>query len=101
MHFIVRAVRIPKAGSQPWEYEDDLRWNRGARGRRAARRYAVADGASESSFAAAWASSLTQAYVHGLLAAGSLLDDLVPLQARWQREVSERPLPWYAAEKAR
>jgi hypothetical protein len=101
VHFSVRAVRIPKAGSQPWEYEDDLRWNRGARGRRAARRYAVADGASESSFAKSWATLLTYAYVHDQLSAESLRDNLVPLQARWQTEVDARPLPWYAAEKAR
>jgi len=99
--FLVRAFSCPKLGSTPSEYEDDVRWNRGARGRRAARRYAVADGASESSFARAWASRLTQAYVYGRLSAGSLTADLVPLQAQWRAAVAAKPLPWYAAEKAR
>jgi hypothetical protein len=65
------------------------------------RRYAVADGASESSFAAAWASLLTQAYVHGLLTPDAIVKDLAPLQARWRADVDARSLPWYAAEKAR
>jgi hypothetical protein len=48
-----------------------------------------------------WAALLAEAYVRGGLCAGTLRDDLLPLQAAWRVEVGEKPLPWYAAEKVR
>jgi hypothetical protein len=99
--FLVRAFSYPKGGAGFEEYEDAIAWSRGARGRRTPRRYAVADGASESSFARLWAQLLTEAYAHGMLAPGTLRDDLARLAQRWQAYVNLRPLPWYGAEKAR
>jgi hypothetical protein len=89
---------LPKQGSSEAEYEDAAARSPG---RAYPRRFAVADGASESSFAQLWAALLAEAYVRGGLCAGTLCDDLLPLQAAWRVEVGEKPLPWYAAEKAR
>ena len=99
--FLVRAFSFPKGGAGYEDYEDAISWSRGARGRRTPRRYAVADGASESSFARLWAQLLTEAYAHGMLTPHTLRDDLTRLAERWQAYVGLRPLPWYAAEKAR
>jgi hypothetical protein len=93
-----RVYRLPKHGSSEAEYEDAAARSPG---RTYPRRFAVADGASESSFARLWADLLVEAYVAGGLRAGTLCDDLIPLQAVWQAEVERKPLPWYATEKAR
>jgi hypothetical protein len=93
-----RVYCLPKLGSSEAEYEDAA-----ARtpGRAYPRRFAVADGASESSFARLWAELLVGAYVRGALRAGALCEDLIPLQEAWRADVERRPLPWYAMEKAR
>lgn len=98
MRLAVSRFWRPKAGSTTREYEDALaRWTRGA----PPYRVAVADGASESSFARSWARLLAGAYARGALDAGTLLDDLGPLQACWLARVNARPRPWYVAEKVR
>ena len=94
----VRTYRLPKHGSSEAEYEDAVARSPG---RAYPRRFAVADGASESSFARAWAELLAEAYARGALTASTLYDDLLPLQAAWQVEVAAKPLPWYATEKVR
>ena len=93
-----RVYRLPKQGSSEAEYEDAVARSPG---RAYPRRFAAADGASESSFARLWAELLVDAYVRGGLHAATLCDDLLPLQAAWREEVGRRPLPWYAMEKAR
>jgi hypothetical protein len=64
-------------------------------------RLAVADGASESSFARLWATLLVDAYAGGALSSETLAGQLRPLQQRWSAEVAAKPLPWYASEKVR
>jgi hypothetical protein len=98
MQFVVSHFWCAKKGSADTEYEDALA--RGPAGARL-RRFAVADGASESSFAGLWARLLARAYARGALAPETLIEGLRPLQAWWQRRVGARPLPWYAAEKVR
>ena len=93
-----RAYRLPKHGSSEAEYEDAVARSPG---RAYPRRFAVADGASESSFARLWAELLVEAYARGRLCAATLCHDLLPLQALWRAEVDRKPLPWYALEKAR
>ena len=64
-------------------------------------RFAVADGATESSFADLWAKLLVGGFMRaagrrprpGTLAAA-------PLQKAWQEDVDARPMPWYAEDKA-
>lgn len=58
-------------------------------------RYAVADGATESSFAGAWAKLLCDDFAAG----GEPAERLVELRARWFAEFGTRPVPWYAEAK--
>jgi serine/threonine protein phosphatase PrpC len=86
------AFHTHKRGNAPDEYEDAFA------GDAAKGRFAVADGASESSFAAAWAKLLADGFVgadRGLWR----LDWLVPARQSWAAEVDTRPLPWFAEEK--
>ena len=94
----VRSYRLPKHGSGESEYEDAIARSAG---RAYPHRFAVADGASESSFARLWAELLVEAYAGGALSAESIVHDLGPLQERWRTAVLTKPLPWYATEKVR
>ena len=98
MRPVVRGFWGPKQGSSDAEYEDALAWSRDGQG---PSRFAVADGASESSFARLWAGLLVEAYACGALPQTTLARDLAPLQQRWRADVGARPLPWYVAEKTK
>lgn len=98
MRIQVQRFWCPKRGSTTAEYEDATAWHAG---NSAICRLAVADGASESSFARLWAKLLVDAYACGALSLESLTGQLRPLQQRWSAEVGSKPLPWYASEKAR
>jgi hypothetical protein len=64
-------------------------------------RFAVADGATETSFSGAWARQLVRAFAKGDLSIPLAIEELKPLQSEWwQNNVHRRPLPWYAEEKA-
>lgn len=95
-----RVLSLPKAGSSVRENEDawSCRQDPGSVGWR----FALADGATESSFARLWATMLVRAYAQGTWR----LDEepqwqLENLRRRWLTVVSRRPLPWYAEEKVR
>jgi protein phosphatase 2C-like protein len=86
------ALRTPKRGHTEAEYEDA--WAANAR----AGRFAVADGASESSYAGLWANLLAETFV----AARRPLDGLDWLddpRRRWSAAVDGRELAWYAEIK--
>jgi hypothetical protein len=108
MHVTARVLWQPKAGNRLDEYEDAF-WpprtiNRtiNRSGKTGGRfRFAVADGATETSFAGLWARRLVRAYGDGCFAAGDWLDQLRREQAAWYAEVLQKPLPWYAEEKVR
>src|SRR5947209_19228121 len=83
---------VPKHGNAEDEYEDAWAADPG-RGR-----FAVADGASETSFAGRWAQLLTEA----VLAAPrppELARWLPRARRRWSSEVMGLELPWYAEMK--
>lgn len=88
-----RAFHEAKRGNAPEEYEDAFAGDP-SRGR-----FAVADGASESSFAAGWAKLLVQGFVAVAGQPWWKIDWLGPLRQRWSAEVDGRPLPWYAEDK--
>src|SRR5712692_2413403 len=89
-----RAFALPKLGNSAEEYED------AAAADPRCGRFAIADGAAESSFAALWARLLVTGFVAAPPAdLGSWADFLRPLQQRWAAEVGGRPLPWYAEMK--
>jgi hypothetical protein len=89
-----KAFWLPKRGHSAEEYEDAFAGN-GEVGC-----FAVADGASESSFAAAWAKLLVDGFVREPAPQpGQWADWLPPLQERWTVSLNGAVLPWYAEAK--
>jgi Protein phosphatase 2C len=87
-----RSFALPRDGNTPEEYEDALAANPRTG------RFAVADGASESSFAGMWAKLL----VDGFVASGdgrTTVGWVKPLQHRWAEAVDPLELDWFAEEK--
>jgi hypothetical protein len=87
------SYHLPKRGHQAGEYEDAFAGSP-ARGR-----FAVADGASESSFSGLWAQLLVEGFVVPDESVGSVAEGFKALQKRWAAAVDGRELPWYAEEK--
>lgn len=85
-----RTFHAPKAGHTLAEYEDAFA------GDPKQGRFAIADGASESSFADAWAQLLVKAYVQ---TPGPWSGWLAEARRHWRLQVQERDMPWYAETK--
>ena len=102
MFFLSDVLWAQKAGNPEEEYEDAF-WPRiGVSGEsRTELSVAVADGATEASFAGVWARQLVRAYCRGILNSNNLRDSLLKKQRAWARFVERKPLPWYAEEKVR
>src|SRR5436189_2649593 len=92
----IRVFCCPKLGNSLEEYEDA--WAH--RQTRTGIRVAVADGATESSFAKLWAVLLAESYVRSELAGAEFFARLKPARRLWRRRLAGRPLPWFASEKA-
>jgi hypothetical protein len=92
---------LPKAGNRSEEYEDACWPAQGGTWTGARFHCAVADGATESSFAGQWARQLVRAYGNSSMLGLEWLPPLAKEQARWRRTVQRKPLPWYAEEKVR
>jgi hypothetical protein len=88
-----RAFRQPKRGQADDDYEDAFA------GDPASGRFAVADGASEASFAAAWAQVLVEGFITAPGMPWKGLAWLPPLRQRWAEQVDHLKLPWYAETK--
>jgi hypothetical protein len=87
--------RVVKHGNADDEMEDACRLDV-ARGR-----FAIADGATESSFADLWARLLVCGFVAQPPGLTPDWETWLPeLQQAWQSDVGARSLPWYAADKA-
>ena len=99
MHVNARAFWAPKAGNRVEEYEDAFWPVRGMNRTGTRFRFAVADGATETSFSALWAQQLVRSYGAGSLRHGQFDAALRQEQARWRGAVSSKPLPWYAEAK--
>lgn len=101
MWLAAKVFWAPKQGNSSEEYEDaywpldDAEWNAEFF------RYAVADGATQTSFSRHWAQLLVRAYCKGHLARNKLHQALEPLQDKWHGQISSKPLPWFAQEKIR
>jgi len=89
-HLAWRAFRLPKAGHTLDECEDACAANLEAS------RFAIADGASESSYAADLAQLLVAAYVHN---PGAWSRWLPEVRRQWQAQAVGPDLPWYAEAK--
>lgn len=99
MQIVARCFWLPKAGHSPDEYEDAFWPKIDVEEDVKQFRAAVADGATETSFAGFWAQLLVQSYCKesNCLTTTRLLK----LQRQWHEHVQAKPLPWYAEEKAR
>jgi hypothetical protein len=88
-----RTFALPKRGHKADEYEDAYA------AAPAAGRFAVADGASESSFAGLWARLLVEGFTRRIKQAMDGTHWLECAQQHWADEVDGLELPWYAEEK--
>src|SRR6266536_5305824 len=93
LHLGWHAFHLAKRGHAAEEYEDALAVDP------ASGRFAVADGASESSFAAPWARLLAEGFVTASGNPWRGLDWLVAPRQRWADAVHALALPWYAEIK--
>lgn len=94
-----RVLRLPRAGNRDSEYEDGFALPRSGT---FPYRAAIADGATESAFAGAWADVLATAWVESdVVDEQTFVKALPEWQERWSRRVAPRSaeLPWYAAAK--
>jgi hypothetical protein len=87
-----RSFSLPKEGNTPEEYEDAFAGNPKAG------RFAIADGASESSFASLWAQLLVDGFVASRKGR-SAESWFTPLQQRWAEAVDNIELDWFGEEK--
>jgi hypothetical protein len=93
--FRCQIFTVPKDGSNAEEYEDYGRADL-ERGR-----FAIADGATETSFAKHWAHLLVDRFLEEpVVEAGQWETWLPPLQEVWRSKVAGLTLPWFAREKA-
>lgn len=101
MALSIRVQWLSKAGNRDDEYEDAVWPERSLTTIQPVVRCAVADGATESAFAGAWARQLVRAYESGALDGEDWRQRMAREQTLWQAAVAAKPLPWYAEEKAR
>ncbi|HSN93398.1 MAG TPA: hypothetical protein VLS93_19360 [Anaeromyxobacteraceae bacterium] len=95
----IDAFACAKAGNRREEYEDAWAVRGGDSPRMA--RVAVTDGATEASFSALWATLLAESWVRSRVTGPDFAGRLGAARRLWSRMIRNRPLPWYAAEKAR
>jgi len=88
-----------KLGSPAEEFEDAFWPSVPETASGVGRRFAVADGATESSYSRHWAMLLVEAYGRGAVRPGKLVRALPSLQATWQSSHEGTSRPWFAAEK--
>lgn len=95
MHTSATAWWAPKSGHAATEYEDAYAVHPDPL------RIAVADGASETSFARQWAELLVEGFVHEPPSLAELSDWVAPLRATWGEANRNKATAWYAEAKAR
>ena len=102
MLLISEALWVQKAGNPEEEFEDAFWPKQPVLGEyRKQASVAVADGATESSFAGIWARQLAHAYCRGRINSANPARSLLTKQRAWMRFVNRKPLPWYAEEKVK
>lgn len=101
MHLSYCPLHVPKNGSSAEEYEDAF-WPLESSEGSGVSRFAVADGATETSFSGFWARLLVQAYCEGEMdSADRIPEALNEVQKQWRAQLSDRQLPWFAEHKMR
>ena len=94
----IKVFSCPKLGNSLEEYEDA--WAHRPTRTPVGIRVAVADGATETSFAKLWAVLLAESYVRSKVTGVEFFAQLEPARRLWRRRLAGRPLPWFASEKA-
>ena len=99
MQLEAQAFWLPKSGNTAEEYEDAVAYSPDQN------LFAIADGASESSFADRWAQILVREFAASppanLTSEAEWIEWLTPLRHEWHDGIPWDVLPWYAEEKAR
>lgn len=90
---------LPKRGSTPEEYEDAFYPKYGGEHETKSFKFAVADGATETSFSGLWARMLVSAYCQGRFAPKKLWRNIERHRQQWLKTVKSKQLTWYAEEK--
>jgi hypothetical protein len=95
----IHAFWVPKLGNSTEEYEDAFAYSI------AERHLAIADGATESSYADRWAKDLVNEFISlppPVEAPQTPFPTwLAPMQQRWREAIDWENLPWFAEEKAK
>lgn len=99
MHVLAQAFSLPKAGNSVEEYEDAFWPEQQVDKTVKSFSFAIADGATETSFSGLWARMLVRSYCKGELAKSKMQKTLSSLQRKWLDVVSQKPLPWFAETK--
>jgi protein phosphatase 2C-like protein len=99
LHACITPFRVPKAGNALTECDDEYWPQNHGEFRGEFLRLAVADGATESSYAGVWARLLVQDYCHARLDELTRTRSLTRARARWKSHVAKKKLLWYAEEK--
>ena len=99
MRTSLRIYWTPKRGNTQEEYEDAFWPPEPLDLHSKLLRFAVADGATETSFAGSWAQILTRAYCRDRLSQKKIHKTLPRLQQEWNSSITSKSLPWYAEQK--
>jgi hypothetical protein len=99
MQVSLSIFRTPKRGNKTEEYEDAYWPLEPLSTASGLLRFAVADGATETSFAGEWARILTRAYCRDELSRKQIRKTLPLLEDEWRAGIETESLPWYAEEK--
>ena len=91
MHIKTRTLWLPKDGNTVEEYEDAYAPLNDVDGDFESYRCAVADGATEASFARLWAQLLVEGYV--------LQEDVETSREKWHAALPVDQMPWFVEEK--
>src|SRR5579872_5829734 len=99
MYLSAQPLWMPKAGSSTEECDDAFCPEHEVEGINC-RRFAVADGATETSFSGIWARQLVRSYCHGDMDTPELRATAFRLlQEKWWKIVRRKRLAWFAEEK--
>ena len=99
MQISSRIFWTPKRGNSVEEYEDAF-WPPGPLDLDSKLlRFAIADGATETSFARSWAQILTRAYCRDQLSEKKIRKYLPQFEQEWRESIGKQALPWYAEQK--
>jgi hypothetical protein len=99
MQASLRILWAPKRGNTAAEYEDAFWPSEPLTLQSKLLRFAIADGATETSFARSWAQILTRAYCRDQLSNRKVRKNMPRLAEEWRAAIGNQPLPWYAEEK--